>query len=332
MTDAGWLPKNRQIGLTGRDRARLMIEVGVRGAFEHMMGSVRAGVIVGLNANERAPIFEHADVGVVGDWRETPPAGGRARGKAALILNAHEWGSPNAPPLVCLHGVCGHGRRFRRLVEDHPRTASTSALDLRGHGAPAGRSRTIAQHVEDVLETVTEPATWIGHSFGGRLTVEVTARRPDLVERAVLLDPALWVPPAEAESAARYELSRGPWASVEEALAARAATVEHTPRELLEEEMREHLVEQPDGSWFTATPGRGRRCLPRDGQVPAALGDAAGADLLVVADHAKLVSRRVEHYRAALGDLLEVAVVPGGHIVLWDAYEETSAAITAFLP
>jgi electron transfer flavoprotein alpha subunit len=74
VTDAGWLPKNRQIGLTGRAIApRLMIEVGVRGAFEHMMGSVRAGVIVGLNANERAPIFEHADVGLVGEWRETLP-------------------------------------------------------------------------------------------------------------------------------------------------------------------------------------------------------------------------------------------------------------------
>jgi electron transfer flavoprotein alpha subunit len=75
VTDAGWLPKNRQIGLTGRAIApRLLIEVGVRGAFEHMVGSVRAGVIVALNANERAPIFEHADVGVVGDWRETLPA------------------------------------------------------------------------------------------------------------------------------------------------------------------------------------------------------------------------------------------------------------------
>ncbi|MGH3010400.1 MAG: FAD-binding protein [Gaiellaceae bacterium] len=74
VTDAGWLPKNRQIGLTGRAIApRLLVEVGVRGAFEHMAGSVKAGVIVALNANERAPIFEHADVGLVGDWRETLP-------------------------------------------------------------------------------------------------------------------------------------------------------------------------------------------------------------------------------------------------------------------
>ncbi len=75
VTDAGWLPKNRQIGLTGRAVApRLLVEVGVRGAFEHMAGSVRAGVIVALNANDRAPIFTHADVGVVGDWRNTLPS------------------------------------------------------------------------------------------------------------------------------------------------------------------------------------------------------------------------------------------------------------------
>ncbi len=74
VTDAGWLPKNRQIGLTGRAIApRLLLEIGVRGAFEHRVGSVRAGVIVALNSNERAPIFEHADVGVVGDWRRTLP-------------------------------------------------------------------------------------------------------------------------------------------------------------------------------------------------------------------------------------------------------------------
>jgi electron transfer flavoprotein alpha subunit len=74
VTDAGWLPKNRQIGLTGRAVApRLYLTVGVRGAFEHMMGSVKAGVIVALNANERAPIFKGADVGVVGDWRATLP-------------------------------------------------------------------------------------------------------------------------------------------------------------------------------------------------------------------------------------------------------------------
>ncbi|HEY3069581.1 MAG TPA: FAD-binding protein [Gaiellaceae bacterium] len=74
VCDAGWLPKNRQIGLTGRAVApRLYIAVGVRGAFEHLVGSVKAGVIVALNKNEKAPFLRAADIGLVGDWRETLP-------------------------------------------------------------------------------------------------------------------------------------------------------------------------------------------------------------------------------------------------------------------
>jgi electron transfer flavoprotein alpha subunit len=86
VADAGWLPKNRQIGLTGRAVApRLYLAVGVRGAFEHLVGSVKAGVIVALNKNERAPIFEAADVGVVGDWRETlPPLVGALEGRLTV--------------------------------------------------------------------------------------------------------------------------------------------------------------------------------------------------------------------------------------------------------
>jgi electron transfer flavoprotein alpha subunit len=85
VTDAGWLPANRQIGLTGRAIApRLLIEVGVRGAFEHQVGSIRAGVIAAVNTNERAPIFEHADVGVVGDWRKVlPPLVAALEGKVS---------------------------------------------------------------------------------------------------------------------------------------------------------------------------------------------------------------------------------------------------------
>jgi electron transfer flavoprotein alpha subunit len=74
VADAGWLPKNRQIGLTGRAVApRLYLAVGVRGAFEHLVGSVKAGVIAAVNSNARAPIFRAADIGLVGDWRETLP-------------------------------------------------------------------------------------------------------------------------------------------------------------------------------------------------------------------------------------------------------------------
>jgi pimeloyl-ACP methyl ester carboxylesterase len=50
-----------------------------------------------------------------------------------------------------------------------------------------------------------------------------------------------------------------------------------------------------------------------------------GSDSYLPYDHL------LDDHRAALGDLLEVVVVPGGHTVLWDALEETTAAVTRFV-
>jgi electron transfer flavoprotein alpha subunit len=69
VTDAGWLPKQYQVGLTGRAIApKLFIAVAIRGAFEHVVGIRRAGRIVAINTKAKAPIFKHADLGIVGDY------------------------------------------------------------------------------------------------------------------------------------------------------------------------------------------------------------------------------------------------------------------------
>lgn len=74
VTDAGWLPKQVQVGLTGRAIApELYIAVGLRGAFNHMVGIQKAGTIVAINNNPRHPIFQGADVGIVGDWQTYLP-------------------------------------------------------------------------------------------------------------------------------------------------------------------------------------------------------------------------------------------------------------------
>ena len=74
VTDKGWAPRARQVGITGRSIApRLYIAVGVSGKFNHMVGVRAAGTILAINADRDAPVFEHCDVGIVGDWHQVVP-------------------------------------------------------------------------------------------------------------------------------------------------------------------------------------------------------------------------------------------------------------------
>jgi len=74
VTDAGWLPRQYQVGITGRSIApRLYLGIGVRGAFYHLVGLRRAGLIVGINSDPKASIFKHADYCILADYREVVP-------------------------------------------------------------------------------------------------------------------------------------------------------------------------------------------------------------------------------------------------------------------
>jgi lipase len=211
------------------------------------------------------------------------------------------------------------------------------APDLRGHGRSSyDRPWDIETHVADVLETVDDQrAAWIGHSFGGRLLLEIAARSPALVDRAVLLDPAIHVPPDVAAQLAAGERQDRSFSSVGEAIAKRIelTPLYGAPRELLEEEMSEHLVQSADGRFrYRYNQETVAVAYEEMARVPPPFEQARVPTLLVVADRSKLVSAAEdERYREALGDLLEVVAVPGGHIVLWDAFEESSAAIERFL-
>ncbi len=79
VVDAGWLPRQVQIGLTGRSVSpRLYVAIGISGKFNHVVGIQRAGLVLVVNNNADAEIFRQADYGIVGDWEATVSALARA--------------------------------------------------------------------------------------------------------------------------------------------------------------------------------------------------------------------------------------------------------------
>jgi lipase len=97
--------------------------------------------------------------------------------------------------------------------------------------------------------------------------------------------------------------------------------------------MREHLVQHPDGLW------RFRYCQSAVVSMYGELATPAPPPetlrvptLLVHAGEFGLVREdQIDAYRVALGDMIDIVEVPGGHMVYWDAYEQTAAAVERFL-
>ncbi|MEO1090515.1 MAG: electron transfer flavoprotein subunit alpha/FixB family protein [Pseudomonadota bacterium] len=75
VVQKGWLPAERQIGQTGRTiRPRLYVAAGIAGAIQHRVGVEGADLIVAINTDPAAPIFDFAHVGVVADALQVLPA------------------------------------------------------------------------------------------------------------------------------------------------------------------------------------------------------------------------------------------------------------------
>ena len=261
-------------------------------------------------------------------------------------LHVREVGEHDAPPVVFLHGIMGHRRDWDVLVHRLGSTHRVFAVDQRGHGRSEWtRSYRVAEMADDAVALVEQlgvaPVPIIGHSMGAMVALLVAARRPDLVDRIVIVD---IVPDSlSTESATQMpemfaSMATATFATVDEAVADWHSGNPLARADLLHHYVRHALVVGADGLLRWEFDAWGLRSFV-SGVSPDELWDAIDAidpvrcpSLVVRGALSPFTTpAQVAEVARRLGDATVVEVAGGGHDLGVEQPDAVTDAVIDFL-
>ncbi|MEV4318567.1 alpha/beta hydrolase [Actinocrispum sp. NPDC049592] len=118
-------------------------------------------------------------------------------------VHVRAFGPGDGRPVLAVHGVGGHGGRWKRLAEEFLLGLKLVAPDLRGHGESTNLPPwTLEQHAADLLSVLDSQKVSglavVGHGFGAAAAIHLARLAPQRITRLVLLDPAIGLEPQDA--------------------------------------------------------------------------------------------------------------------------------------
>jgi lipase len=259
------------------------------------------------------------------------------------VLYLHHMGDSNGRPLLAIHGVMGHGLRWRRVAAEGLPSRSWTCPDLRGHGrSPWEPPWSIAQHVDDVIEVLdfigaandgadkaTEPIDVVGHSYGANLAAHLASAVPHRVRSLTMIDPAIHRPADQMLEMATMACTPARWPSIDDAKAVRRAMRPEHAHSDSDLDVDDHIIEVEPGQFGF------RLCAPA---IAASWGEMAnvypslaafgGPVTLIAAGREQFVNDELRHWLAAdVGPRLLDATIDSSHMIYWDAFDELVAVL-----
>lgn len=248
-----------------------------------------------------------------------------------------EYGA-DGPPVVVLHGLFGSGRNWmtvsRRLADRY----RVLAPDLRNHGtSPWSPVHTYEAMADDIVAVLEErspgPAALVGHSMGGKAAMLVALRRPDLVDRLVVVD----VAPVAYESG--FGAYAGAMAEADLDGVTRRAEVDAqlasaVPAPGVRAFLLQNLVLDRDGARWRVNLPVLEAAMPTISGFPAVAAGTSynGPALFVAGGRSDYVRREHADAVMTLFPRAEVAIVPeAGHWVHAERLEDFLAVLDPFL-